>query len=261
MVLGSSRLSATSPKSHVVRSQFRELADGQHYNATMSGLEETTDRRGLLQPRISLREFLGLATICGLVIALVVSGRRLATVEAELSQLRLQVGHLAPSGPRQIAAVRVPTDQPLTYRVRLRVPDLADYRVAYSSLLQQHSGKPDWYGALKVPPGESIVTVRIAKDPRDERWKITTLVASDRGTQRMATVLPPGHVEAFRSSHDVVSTGVDRETRFAAAGDSLRFLDERWLVGEGSLLLYGDRPPPSDQLGVYAELQPDNTPL
>ena len=42
---------------------------------------------------------------------------------------------------------------------------------------------------------------------------------------------------------------------------ALRLLDERWLVGEGGLLLYGDRPPERDQIGVYAELQPDTGPL
>ena len=59
----------------------------------------------------------------------------------------------------------------------------------------------------------------------------------------MATVLPPEHVEIFRGSHEVVSTGVARETLAVSSTDSIRLLDERWLVGEGGLLLYGDRPP------------------
>ncbi len=207
---------------------------------------------------MSLREFLGLATILALAVGLAVTTRRLARVEDELIRLRLEVGHLMPSLPGQIAAARVPSDQPLTYRLRIRVPESPAYRIAYSSLLPRDSRTPDWYGAIKVPPGESLVTVRVAEDPRDGRWKITTLVGSQEGNRRMATVLPTEHTRAFRGTHDVVSTGVGRETQAADAESSIRLLDERWLVGEGSLLLYGDRPTPRDQVGIYAELQPDH---
>jgi hypothetical protein len=207
--------------------------------------------------RLSLREFLGLATIIALVVGLTMTTRQLARVEHELTRLRLEVGHLMPSEPGQIAASRAPSDQPLTYRVRVRVPESPGYRLAYSSVLPRDSQTPDWYGAIKVPPGESLVTVRVAEDPRDGRWKITTLVGSPRGNQRMATTLPAEHVRAFRGTHDVVSTGVGRETLAVGAEGSIRVLDERWLVGDGSLLLYGDRPTQRDQLGIYAELQPD----
>ena len=77
----------------------------------------------------------------------------------------------------------------------------------------------------------------------------------------MSTVLPPEQVQIFRGSHDVLSTGVGRETQSAVATEAIRLLDERWLVGEGGLLLYGDRAPENDQIGIYAELQPDVGPL
>ena len=77
----------------------------------------------------------------------------------------------------------------------------------------------------------------------------------------MATTLPPEQIQVFRGSHDALSTGVGRETLAVNASRSIRVLDERWLVGEGSLLLYGSRPPDRDQIGVYAELQPDDGPL
>ena len=227
----------------------------------MTNEEQSGRVRKSLPRNLSLREFLGWVTVVALLVGLVLTGRRLAKVEGELAALRREVGHLAPSEPDEIAAVRVPSDLPLTYRMRVRVPQSRDYRVAYSSLLPKHSATPQWYGAVPVPPGESVVTVRVAKDPRDERWKITTLVNSSKGTQRMSTVLPPDHVGGFRETHDVVSTGVGRETLAVQPGESIRLLDERWLVGDAGLLLFGDRPPPEDQMGVYAELQPNDRPF
>ena len=105
------------------------------------------------------------------------------------------------------------------------------------------------------------MVLRILKDPRDESWKITTLVQSVDGTKRSSTVLPEDHVVVFRGSHDVVSTGVPRKTTTVEKTASLRLLDERWIVGEGSLMLYGDKPPERDQIGIYVELQPDVGPL
>ena len=220
---------------------------------------------------ISLREFFGLATIAALAVGLFFASRRLAVAERELQQLRREVGHLEPTATSQIAAVRIASDEPLTYRFRVRVPEKAAYRLAYSTLLPRQQRSPRWYSAVPVPAGESLVTVRIARDPRDEIWKITTLVRSQQatgrshgttrrsqqGTRRMATRLPEDQVAVFRGSHDVVSTGIGRATQAAKVGEAIRVLDERWLVGEGALLLYGDRPPDRDQLGVYAELQPD----
>jgi len=207
---------------------------------------------------LSLREYLGLVTIVILVMGLVFTIQRQRRIEAELTRLRAETGYLQETGPGQIAAARAPSDQPLTYRVRVRVPQgSARFRVAYSSLWPRHSTAPQWFGAVPVPAGESLVTIRILEDPRDRRWKIATLVASVEGNQRMATVLPPEQAKIFRGSHDVVSTGVSRKTHSAAATDPIRLLDERWLVGEGALLLYGDRAPENDQIGIYAELQPD----
>ena len=187
---------------------------------------------------------------------------RLRGLEAEVTKLRAETGYLQQTEPGQIAAARAPADQPLTYRVRVRVPTGPDkFRVAYSSIWPRQSAGPQWFGAVPLPAGESVVTIRILEDPRDQKWKIASLVSSTRGNQRMATVLPPDHVEVFRGSHDVLSTGVGRETQSVERTGAIRLLDERWLVGEGSLLLYGDRPPESDQVGIYAELQPDVGPL
>ncbi len=211
--------------------------------------------------RYSLREYIGAVTIAMLVIGLILTSLRLRHSEAELSRLRAQLGYLSETEPGQIAAARAPSDQPLTYKVRLRVPSAAKYRVTYSSMLPKDSTSPNWYGAVPVPEGESTLTVQIREDPRDGRWKILAAIASAAGTRRMATVLPDDQTRVFRGSHDVVATGIGRETLVAATHETIRLLDERWLVGEGSLLLYGDRAPERDQIGIYAELQPDIGPL
>ncbi|MEM6688683.1 MAG: hypothetical protein AAF664_04595, partial [Planctomycetota bacterium] len=92
--------------------------------------------------------------------------------------------------------------------------------------------------------------------------KIATISTSQAGTKRMATTLPEEHTRVFRGSHEVLSTGIPRgQTVRSSRDQSMRLLDERWLVGEGALLLYGDRDPEEDQIGIYAELQPDNGPL
>lgn len=212
--------------------------------------------------RFSLREYMGLVTIVILATGLVFSIRRLRHLEVEVANMRSETGYLQETAPGQIAAARAPSDQPLTYRVRVRVPEGASkFRVAYSSLWPSRAAGPQWYGAVPMPGGESIVTIRVLEDPRDKKWKIASLVSSVEGNQRMATVLPPKHVTVFRGSHDVLSTGVGRETQAVQQTGSIRLLDERWLVGEGALLLYGDRAPTTDQIGIYAELQPDVGPL
>ena len=212
--------------------------------------------------RFSLREYMGLVTIVILATGLVFSIRRLRHLEVEVAKMRSETGYLQETAPGQIAAARAPSDQPLTYRLRVRVPEGASkFRVAYSSLWPSRAAGPQWYGAVPMPGGESIVTIRVLEDPRDKKWKIASLVSSVEGNQRMATVLPPKHVTVFRGSHDVLSTGVGRETQAVQQTGSIRLLDERWLVGEGALLLYGDRAPTTDQIGIYAELQPDVGPL
>ncbi len=100
------------------------------------------------------------------------------------------------------------------------------------------------------------------EDPRDKRWKISTIVNNEHGTRRIGTALLPEHVNVFRGSHEVLSTGIPKgQTVSVEMTQSIRVLDERWLVGEGGLLLYGDSPPHEDQIGVFAELQPDTGPL
>ncbi|TWU54635.1 hypothetical protein Poly51_33540 [Rubripirellula tenax] len=213
--------------------------------------------------QFSLRETLGLVTIAVLVAGLITATKRLRSAERERDLLRNEVGYLTPTDADQIAASRAPSDQPLTYRVRVRVPEAkTKFRLAYSSIWPAGESSPMWFSAVPIVAGESLVTVRIMEDPRDGRWKISTIVGTSSGTRRMATTLPPDQVPVFRGSHEVLSTGIPRGETFAAAiSESIRVLDERWLVGEGSLLLYGDRPPDADQLGIFAELQPDTGPL
>ncbi|MDA8745323.1 hypothetical protein N9N28_11870 [Rubripirellula amarantea] len=241
-----------------------EHGDDQCCEANITETNEGEPVRNQARFQLSLREYIGLLTIAMLGMGLFASITRLRSATDELARLRAETGYLSDTEAGQIAAARAPSDQPLTYRVRIRVPTPEvgspplKYRLAYSSVWPRNSAKPAWFGAVSVPPGESLVTLRVMEDPRDDRWKISALISSESGNKRMATALPPNQVRIFRGSHDVISTGIPRGQTFAAAGDqTIRVLDERWLVGEGSLMLYGDKPPEEDQIGIYAELQPD----
>ena len=228
----------------------------------------------------SLQTLMVSATIAALVGGNVFSIVRLRQAETELDVLRREVGSLHDTPSGSLAVVRIAADTPLTYRFRVRTPVTDDptqrwnsaqppktlYRIAYSTILPRGRTQPEWYSAIAVPPGESVVTIQIAEDPRDERWKISTLVRSESAVRRMGTVLPDEHTRLFRQSHDVVSTGLKRQDVIVMSpGEPIRLpvrlLDERWLVGEQSLLLYGDKAPDEDQVGVYAELQSADQPL
>lgn len=227
-----------------------------------AGAEEAMDpkigsssRRAPL--RFSITSLLLFLTVIALGSAQWITLWRLRAAESELSRLRQETGYLAPTADDQIAATRLTSDEPMTYRIRVRVPDSPRYRIAYSSLWPDSASSPKWFGAVDVPPGESVVILRVLKDPRDERWKITILRRNPDGTRRMATVLPQSHVDAFLGSHDWLRSGINQTTSTRPIGQSLRLLDERVLVGEGVMMLYGDKSPETDMIGVFAELQPD----
>ena len=227
---------------------------------------EPNQRPGPRKMRFSLRDLFFFITIAGLVVAFWSTYQQLSKSQSELALLRAESGYLSPTPKNQIAAVRVRNNQPLTYQMRIRVPEDKRFRVAYSSVWKQAEAAPDWYSAIALPPGESTLIVRIMEDPRDGRWKIALLVHSSManstlGTKRMATTLPDEHTRVFRGSHDVITSSIGRQTVSVPQTESIRLLEEKWQVGEGGLMLYGDRPPTRDQIGVFAELQPDSGPL
>lgn len=228
------------------------------------GREAASERRGaprLGRWQLSLRQTMVIVLVAALAAGYATTWYQLRQAQAELARLRAETGYLPPTGSGQIAAVRLFSDEPLTYRFRVRVPPSPPHRVVYSTVQPKDSPTPHWFAGVDLPPGESIVTVRLGEDPRDERWKITTLVHSDRGTKRVATALLPSHVAIFRRCNDAVRAGLGRDPRRVAISEPIRLLEERLLVGEGGLLLYGDKPPEEDQIGVFAELQPDTKPL
>ena len=220
--------------------------------------EPVTKRRSL---QITVRELLMGVTLLILAIGLVWKSMQFSRVQVELEQLRSEVGYLEPSAVDEIAAVRAPTNELLTYRFRVRVPDKGKYRIAYSSFWPGKSASPKWYAAVGLMPGESTAIVRVGKDPRDDRWKVSTAIRCVHGTKRVATVLPDRHAELFRRSNDAISCSIGPKTVTVAEKESIRLLDERWIVGEKGLMLYGDRSKGEDQIGIFAELQPDIGPL
>ena len=215
-------------------------------------------RRGF---QVSLREMLMVVAIVALLGGYGLKSHQFNSAMDELSALRLETGYLEPSESSELAAVRVPIDEPLTYRLRVRVPEKGRFRIAYSTVIPKQSRIPRWYSAIGAMPGESILMVRIVKDPRDDRWKIAVSLRGDGGVRRMATVLPPDHVTVFRTPNDVISGSIGPKTVVKEADQSVRLLEEKWIVGENGLLLYGDSTSDEDQIGIYAELQPDDGPL
>jgi len=195
---------------------------------------------------------IAMATACTMAI------RRARLAEAELKSLRSEFGYLDPAEDDTVAAARIAVDEPLVWRARVRVPEGQTYRVAYSARWLQATTRPDWFAAQPIPSGESVVTVRVMKDPRDDRWRISVIVRQDGRAVRTATVLPDELVAVFQGSHDIVSGGVGSQTSVCEKGQSMRIFNERYFVG-GSAIFYGDqeREPESDVVGVFAELQPD----
>jgi hypothetical protein len=186
---------------------------------------------------------------------------RLRETQRQRDQLRIEVGYLADGDPDQVAATRVPLDQPMAWKFRVRVPPGEPIRLACGTLWPREQAVPVWNGAQAMPEGESTVLVRIMRDPRDDRWKLSLIVRNATTTLRLSVGLDDRQAAIFRSSFDTLGGGIGGETVFANPGDSLRLLDQRWLSGDGGLLLYGDRPPVSDVDGVFVELQPDVGPL
>lgn len=212
------------------------------------------------RPQVSIRDLLLLAALVAIALSYTNNLRRMRTAEAELARLRDEVGYLQASDEDEVAAVRIAAEEPLTWQTRVRVPKGKPYRVAYSALWRESTQAPQWFSAQPVPAGESIVTVRVLRDPRDDRWKITTIVRHVDGVSRSGTALPDEISAVFRGTHDIMSTGVGRKTVTRPNGQSLRLLDERYFSGQ-SMMLYGERAPKEDLVGIYAELQPDIGPL
>ncbi|TVP95555.1 MAG: hypothetical protein EA381_18685 [Planctomycetaceae bacterium] len=212
------------------------------------------------RPQLTIRSLLVLVAVVGFGLSYFSNLIRMRAAESELTRLRQEVGFLDGSEANEIAAVRVPAEEPLTWRTRIRVPRGQAYRLAYSAIWAEATAGPDWFAAQPIPAGESTVTIRVIKDPRDDRWKITSIIRHADGIARIGTTLPDEISEIFRGTHDVMSTGVGKQTVTCPVGQSLRILDERYFSGS-SLLLYGDSGPRENLVGVYAELQPDIGPL
>ena len=198
----------------------------------MNGGSKLTHARSNRWGRISIVGLLTALSFVALASAYSITLARLRSAAAEVRRLRNETGYLEPSSEDQVAAVRLVSDQPMTYRVRIRVPEAVPYRVVYSSVWPADATGPKWNGALPIPPGESIIILRVLKDQRDERWKIT-------------------------GSHEWLRSGVPRKTSRSPVGQSMRLFDDRALVGEGAMMLYGDSTPRGNMIGIFAELQPD----
>lgn len=218
---------------------------------------EHSNQKNDERSRFSLKVLLLVVTLAASILGNVFSTVRLRGVTAERDRLRREVGFLEPSGPGEIAAVRVPFDEPLAWKFLVRVPEGVKYRLAYSSYWPAELAQPQWIGAQALQSGECTVLARVLSDLRDDRWKLTVVVRNESATLRGSVVLDERQTQLFRSSNDTLQFGIGRETQSVACDQRLRILDQRWIGGEGGLLLYGARPPEDPIDGIFLEIQPD----
>ena len=211
--------------------------------------------------RFSIRSMLLTITLVASILGNFLTSLRLREAVSQRDTLRREVGYLDNDNPDAIAAVRAPFDEPLAWKFRVRVPVGGKYRLACSTFWPEGRPAPDWVVAQGLDVGESTVLVRILRDPRDDRWKLSAVVRSEFATKRLSSGLSERQSRVFRASTDTITSGVGSTTIDVENGERLRLIDQRWLSGEGGLLLYGDREPPSDVDGVFVELQPDEGPL
>ncbi len=208
--------------------------------------------------RWSLRGLLVAMAIVSLVATNVWLNYRLRATRTELTKLRSEVGYLHIDDEQRFAAARIPDDDPLTWRFRVYVPEQTRCRLAYTTRWLAGKATPDWYSYLAIPVGESQIIATIQTDPRDGLWKVSAMVRHDGTTVRSATFLPEEQIEVFRTPQQAISNAkVGTATVQTETTKPLRLLEDKLLVGEGGLVLYGARAPDSDTLGMFLEIQPD----
>ncbi|WP_153556400.1 hypothetical protein [Roseimaritima sediminicola] len=211
--------------------------------------------------RFTIRDGLLLILVVALACSNLLSWARLREANVELDRLRREVGDLGQHSDDRLVAVRLRSAEPLQWQLRVRVPEQGRYRVAYSAWWPADTAAPQWFAAVALEPGESVITARIGPDPRDGRWKLSVVASHALGDRRMASTLAEPLADVFRGSHQVIRAGVDTQPIAVGPEESIRLLEDRYLVGDGAQRLYGAAPPEDDQPGVFLELQPDIAPL
>jgi hypothetical protein len=208
--------------------------------------------------RWTLRQMLGVLVVGTVAMSHLWTSRQLHRARAELESMRSEVGYLNIRDEAQLAVARVPDDEPLVWRFRIHNPQNNRMRLAYSTRWLSGSVRPDWYSFAAIPAGESLITARVAADPRDSLWKISVIIRQGNSETRLATELPESQVPIFRGSHHAISTGeVETRTLQRPPQRPIKLLEDKWLVDESPMVLFGQRPPDTDVIGVFLEIQPD----
>ncbi len=220
--------------------------------------EPVPNVRSARRPQWTLSKVLWAILVFGLVLSNYWTAIRLQKAEGELRKLYAEVGHLDIQDHTKVAASRIPDDTPLLWQFRVYVPQNEKCRVAYSTRWFADASRPDWYSFIAVPAGESVVTTRIGSDERDGAWKISTSVRQNTNVSRSTTVLPDDQVTIFKQHRHAISSGqVGAETVQTNRQETLKLLEDKWILGESAIPLFGERPPVNDIVGVFLELQPD----
>lgn len=125
------------------------------------------------RPRISLISALLLLTIAGMAIVVVQLWREVGPLREEVHRLRNETGRLFVDDKTKLHAIQVETDSILTWKWRVWIPDNQKFNVYFTGENIPEHGFPqrNRRSINLTESGEQVITYRIQRDPRSDRWQ------------------------------------------------------------------------------------------
>jgi|GEM_PF-6900970 len=183
------------------------------------------------------------------------TSQQLAHTRRELQQLRYSTAQLDPLQRDQIGLARVPLDEPDRWQLRLWLPEGRGYELQASTLWLAGAAEPDWQPVLALPQGASLLTCSLTRTPDNRRWDLALVIRRGSNTTGRRLPLTEGQSQRFPSSGRYWVSQIESGPRYTNPAKPTALLLEHLLSADGTML-YGDRPPDRDQVGVYLRLAP-----
>jgi hypothetical protein len=174
-----------------------------------------------IRPRFSLLTILLLMALVACAITIWQLWREVGPLRAEVRRIRDEVGVLSIDDPSKIHAIQVRTDNELTWKWRIWLPENRAIVVRSSDGDVPWEGFPDGGGSIWIrDPGEHVIEYRITRDPRDDEW-YGTLSANS------GSVGKNQHPWVMWKSSSKTSSGVGKSTRSFAADQRIELFRYR----------------------------------